>query len=266
MFSYCYNLSDVDLQDCEYLAGYTFVSCTSLTSISLPKVTSTGNGAFAYCNKLSSIYLPLCSFIGDSAFRSCYSLASVSLPIATHIGNYAFSNCGTISYIDLPECTYLGPFAFQGCGKLLSMSIPKVSTLYYGMFYGCGSLLYLDLTQFTNLGSHSSSGMYNLFANCYSLSLIDFPLFSLMTELPASIFSGCSNLTLSSLNLLSYSKICEYALAGCNVIASSITSLDLPNLEYLGSFAFSCNSSQYHISHVSFPRLKVLGGPITSGQ
>ena len=101
--SYSYNrgrIRKVEIGDNVTSIGtYTFQSCHSLTSITIPEgVTSIGNSAFNNCSSLTSISIPDgVTSIGISAFQNCYSLTSISIPDGvTSIGNTAFNNCSGV--------------------------------------------------------------------------------------------------------------------------------------------------------------------------
>ena len=60
-FSYCQNMTEIDIPNCEYI----------------------GSSAFAYCMSLSYISLPKCSFIGEGAFYQCTSLTNIRLDLSS---------------------------------------------------------------------------------------------------------------------------------------------------------------------------------------
>ena len=104
------------------IRDWTFGSCTSLTSISIPDgVTS----------------------IGDYAFRECTSLASISIPDGvTSIGYQAFYGCTSLMSISIPDgVTSIEGLVFTDCISLTSISIPDgVTSIGFGAFYGCTAL------------------------------------------------------------------------------------------------------------------------------
>ena len=75
------NRSIVEASDneVENIRASAFNSCSSLTSINFPAVTSIGGSAFQNCSGLISADFSLASSIGSSAFRRCFGLTSLIL-------------------------------------------------------------------------------------------------------------------------------------------------------------------------------------------
>ena len=86
---------------------YTFASCTSLTSITLPEgLTSIGMGAFESCTSLTSITLPYgLTIIGAGAFIYCTSLSLVTSlrTVPPTLGSDAFSSTHANLIIKVPS-------------------------------------------------------------------------------------------------------------------------------------------------------------------
>ncbi|WP_294853585.1 leucine-rich repeat protein, partial [uncultured Oscillibacter sp.] len=106
-----------------------------LTTVSLPKVTSIGIGAFYNCAKLTAVSLPEATEIRDSAFSKCTNLATVSLPKVTKISTQAFIGCTNLTEVSLPEVTEIGGAAFNSCVSLTTVSLPKVTSIGDNAFY-----------------------------------------------------------------------------------------------------------------------------------
>ena len=173
-----------------------------------------------------------------------------------------FSACRSLISVDLTNCEILEAGTFNYCTKLPSINLPRCSYIGGGAFAYCNSLEYLDAPACISMGSTTSSGFVDtggFFRDCYKLTSFNIPGFSSLTSLGTCLFRCCYSLSLPSLNLSKMTYIGREALAYCSVIAPSITSLDLPELEFLGSSAFA---GSYEISHISFPKLKTLGGNI----
>ena len=113
-----------------------FVSCTGLTSITLPTgLTTIGDNAFYGCTGLTSIALPTgLTTIGNYAFDGCTGLTSIALPTGlTTIGDYAFKNCTDLTSIELPNSlTSIGYSPFENCtGHLIvNCNIPDGTPSY----------------------------------------------------------------------------------------------------------------------------------------
>ncbi len=97
-----------------------FRGCRSLTSVSMPQVTSIGRLAFC-ASSLTSVSMPAVTSIGVEAFRYCSSLTSVSMPAVTEIWNNAFANCESLISINLPSTVYISTGSFRGCTSLVEV-------------------------------------------------------------------------------------------------------------------------------------------------
>ena len=131
-FMSCSSLSQVSLPICGYIGAYAFESCSSLTKISLPICGYIGACAFESCSSLTKISLPMCSYIGTYAFNSCSSLSQVSLPVCSYIGGGAFGYCSSLSQVNLPICSYIADAVFRYCSSLSRITIgySSVCSLY----------------------------------------------------------------------------------------------------------------------------------------
>ena len=129
-FSWCSNLTDVDL------GGATYI-----------------NGSFMYCTSLSSIEIPdTCTELYGGTFEGCTNLTSVSLPDnMTSIGYFCFYNCRKLSSVTLPsKLEYIYPNSFYNCKSLTELTVPASVIEVYGYdeeqannglaFLGCSSL------------------------------------------------------------------------------------------------------------------------------
>ena len=58
-------------------------------------VTQIGEYALQHCTSLDSVSTPKVTTVGANAFCDCISLTSVSMPKVTTVGDYAFSNIST---------------------------------------------------------------------------------------------------------------------------------------------------------------------------
>ena len=95
------------------IGDYAFISCSDLTSITIPNsVTTIGVAAFNDCKGLTSVIIGNnVKSIGESAFSCCRSLTSVIIGSdVTSIGNYAFDGADISTVISLIE----NPFTING--------------------------------------------------------------------------------------------------------------------------------------------------------
>ena len=75
----------------DVIGDYAFYKCNTLTSVSFPKATSIGSGAFNGCSNLTTIYVgtntsTVCTLSSD-AFSDCTKLANIYVP-ATLVNEY----------------------------------------------------------------------------------------------------------------------------------------------------------------------------------
>ena len=147
------------------IGDYTFSSCSSLTSITIPNgVTSIGNNAFSSCYLLTSITIPnSVTSIGDSAFSSCSSLTSIAIPNGvTSISNNAFSSCYSLNNITIPNgVTSIGDYAFNYCYSLNNITIPNnVTSIRNSAFSSCSSITKYDFSQHTSVPTLSHTDAF----------------------------------------------------------------------------------------------------------
>ena len=97
------------------------------TTLSLPAVTTVGDGAFAGATKLASVSLASSDVtLGSLAFAGCSSLGSVTLA-ADRLPEGAFKNCTSLKSVTLsPTLESIGKDAFMGCSSLQNMTLPFV--------------------------------------------------------------------------------------------------------------------------------------------
>jgi hypothetical protein len=120
------------------IGGYAFLSCRSLTSVTIPNsVTSIEIQAFSYCRNLTSVTIPnSVTSIGAWAFSDCTSLTSVTIGNSvTSIGDRAFQNCTSLTSVTIPaSVTSIVNWAFMGCTSLTSVTFAVGSNIANGSF------------------------------------------------------------------------------------------------------------------------------------
>ena len=104
-----------------------------------------GFGAFASCTGVSNIDLPQLTSMGSSAFVSCYSLKTCNLPKASYIESYCFDNCSMLESLSIPVASYIYNYAFSTCKKLSTLFLPSVQSIAANAFRSCTTLLSLYL-------------------------------------------------------------------------------------------------------------------------
>jgi hypothetical protein len=104
-------------------------------NITLPNtITSIGSRAFLSCTALTSISAPAVTSIGSTAFSGgCTALTSVSLPAAESIGGAAFVTCDALTSIILGATPpTLGDSILSGVSANITVRIPSGSEGAYG--------------------------------------------------------------------------------------------------------------------------------------
>ena len=95
-------LQTVVITSGEYINGWAFQNCKSLTSVVIPdSVTTIGSGAFSGCSNLTSVVIgDSVESIGEKAFSSCTSLTSVVIGDSVEsIGDQAFYYCTSLTSV-----------------------------------------------------------------------------------------------------------------------------------------------------------------------
>ena len=158
--------------------------------------TSIGMRAFMSCSSLSQVSLPMCSYIGGAAFANCYNLSQVSLPICGYIGTSAFNSCSSLSQVSLPVCSYIGGGAFGYCSSLSQVNLPMCISVWATAFEYCTSLTQVSLPMCELIGARA-------FEYCSSLTQIDLPMCS---DIASAVFRYCSSLSRITIG---YSSVCS---------------------------------------------------------
>lgn len=110
-----------------------FISCTALTSVTLPKtIRVIDEEAFYSCNNLKSVSIPNgVNKIGASAFYGCEELVDINFPKnLKYIDTGAFSGCEKLEKVILPDgLLELSSNAFKDCKGIKEVHLPE--SLYY---------------------------------------------------------------------------------------------------------------------------------------
>lgn len=160
------------------------ISKTNITMINIAKkykgidVISVEGSAFFGCTNISKIKFPTTlKKIGEAAFYSCNITEIVfpdSLEEITGNNNGAFANCKRLEKITFGKgIKKLGDNIFRGCTDLSHVKIPRSITSF-------GARIFADCPKLTKVGVGLTEGI---------------ELESNITEIPALMFNGCTNIT-----------------------------------------------------------------------
>lgn len=118
VFTSCTGLNEVYFPECSALdsAIGAFKGCTSLSLVTLPKVTALPSQCFSGCSRMLCVSFPSCMTVGSTAFCSCAGLTSVSLPRCETVEHAAFMQCSSLRAVSLPAVRRIGSYAFSECG------------------------------------------------------------------------------------------------------------------------------------------------------
>ena len=158
------------------IGSYSFMNCTSLTSLTLPSsVKMIKEGAFTGIS--SSIDVSKCNFedntlpdqcfenyqgdtitlpnsitkLGYSCFRYCENIKDINLgKLITSIGYGSFQGCKSIENINIPSgVSFIDSNAFKGCISLKEITLPNaITSIRQSMFEDCTSLVSIVLICF----------------------------------------------------------------------------------------------------------------------
>lgn len=139
-----------------------FYGCSSLTSVTLPKVDAIPTGAFRGCEKLATVNIPDIKLIGDNAFYGCKALTGYTVPdTVTSIGSNAFYGCKALSSINIPSAVKsIGSRAFANSG-LTSFALKYNQRSAYGsaMLADCTKLQSLTIDKYDGYVTEQIGGM-----------------------------------------------------------------------------------------------------------
>lgn len=126
------------------IGAYMFYSCTKLTEVNTPNVTSVGGYAF---NNAGVTYLsfPKLQRNSNKSFRSATSLENIDLPILTQLENASLYGCTALKSVNFPKVQYIVRASMYGCTSLEAVDLPVCTKIGTQAFYNCTSLKTLIL-------------------------------------------------------------------------------------------------------------------------
>jgi hypothetical protein len=285
-FSGCTSLTDIDLTNVTDIGIYAFQNCTSLPELDAQNVVNIYGSSFSGCSSLASLNIPNCEFISDCAFANTGLIGTITLPkvtaIRTQNNTYgAFYNT-KITKLVAPELVTLqngadgwNEGAFSTCTSLEEVDAPKLENLCWYAFYGCTNLTDVNIPNAVTIGLYA-------FKNCTNLTSINIPL---LTQIEVGTFSqsGLSGiLSLPEVTLIKGDTSNEGAFYKTNITSlnapelitiqdgpnanakgafdacSQLTSINVPKLETLGSYAF-CDCPLLNVDSDTFPEVTFIG-------
>ena len=187
------------------IGGYAFLSCESLTSVTIPdSVTSIGEYAFAGCKNLTSVKIGNdVATIGSWAFLGCIGLKNIVIPDnVMFIGAGAFGECMGLTSITVDknnenyssrDCVLYDkeqktliqyPVGRQDAEYTIPEGVEKIGAI---AFYGCTGLTSVTIPDSVASIEEGAFGI------CNGLTSVTIP--DSVTNIGASAFAECTGLT-----------------------------------------------------------------------
>lgn len=132
--------------------------------------------------------------IRNEAFKGCSEITSFSVSgMEMTYGSGIFKNCMNLNSFEDSGLTQVPSGMFEGCTKLNSVTVGSLTSVEGGAFANT-AIESIDLSNVTSFGTAGQSH----FENCISLKSVGN---ISTTSIPASMFSGCSNLDLGDITI-----------------------------------------------------------------
>ncbi len=265
-FNLCYNLTEVEIPDSlQTLGEKVFYNCSKLAVLHISQnsnLQSIGEYAVSGCISLTEIYIPAnLTFIGNGAFRntnfsqinvseenavfmsdngnlltkngqelikyaSGSAASSYTIPATvTRIKAYAFADAANLTTLNLPDSlTVIEEFAFSSAVGITSIVIPEtvssIGTYAFYKAYGLRTVVFEGNSELASLGTYA-------FAYCTRLLEIVLP--QTVTEIPDSLFYGCTSLFAAGIGPVT--SIGKSAFYGCTSLALIILPATLQTIQ-----------------------------------
>lgn len=235
-FAYCRSLKSMTLGNAVTKIGSkAFTDCEALTSVTLPDtLISLGEDAFSGCDALATLHIGSgLTEIPQNAFYRAYALTSVTGGAnVTAIGSYAFGECKALTSYAIPAgVTTVGEYAFYGCEALETVTVgDAICEMGAGAFVN--TKLYADAGELVYVGKWLVA--------CKDRDIGQKALKPLLRAdtvgIGTAAFLECVNITGVELPNVRY--IGDYAFAGCNNLLGYSYILFSDELETIGDYAF----------------------------
>lgn len=257
-----YTITDAEAKLAEVSADNSSMHRTDNSALVIPEsvtydgvsytVTSMAAGAFANTTISSIDIQASIAEIPQNAFSGCSNMSTVTMNAAvTTIGDNAFFGCSRLIAPQFPESvTSIGASAFENCTSLGALVLPPKASLGDRAFAGSDISSITFQTEKVNLGT-------NLFDGVTSLTKVIIPAW--MESVPAYAFANETDLAEIDFTAVTSGNLAvrDYAVSNCPLLAkvsfpdkirrindyafrsaTSLTSVKLPEMSYLGSGAF----------------------------
>ncbi len=265
-------------------------SCSKLTTVILPGVTTTNNVALQINTALTTIQFdslvtlagtqvlqgctmltavtatqfPLLQTITSSAFRTCTGITTINLPLLTSLGNDAFFGAtGLISAnVYLPLITIINGFQGAGFTAVNHTMFPLATSIANNGIRNNPNLTTIDLANVTQIGTAGCGTLSSISTvNLPSISSVGDDAF-INSPIGSTILNSFTNLISAGVRAFSGCNITTINLANLLNIGDSgfasntLTTINLPSVSTIGDMCF-CNTDQ--LTDIFIPSCTALG-------
>ena len=198
--------------------------------------------AFRNCDLQGDLDLPSAYVVADYAFAGNEDLTSISLPDTLQsIGAYAFEDCEKLSQVDIAaKVVKFGVYAFKGCASLTKFDV-NTSLIPAGMFYMCKNLTEVtigpdvnSINEFAFNGTNISNYVVLEGNTAFKVQNEDYIVSADGTQLIAVAPNVRGKITAADFGDNTITTIGRGAFSH-NL---KITSISLPDVTYVGAYAF----------------------------
>lgn len=235
-------ITDIYIADgVKRIVDSSFTEYNALRSVNLGNgLTKIGSSSFQQCKNLLDVTIPnSVESIGEYAFCNCTSINTISIPDSVKtIYNYSFaglSGLTSLTFGDNSKLTNIGDYAFSNC-KITSIIIPEsVESVGIGSFYGCNKLSDIQVPDKNILykGQVDATSYRSAFCETAWYMAQDDGVVMLNT-----ICLGYKG-TISPFDNIEIPANCKYIAQYAFFYQSTLTSIDLSNVQYIGESAFN---------------------------